>query len=357
VASNNVFDLWERCVSNVPVIALDAMGGDHGPNVVVPAALDVLKRHGDIKLILVGDETTLRRELACAGFSDETRCSIVHASEQVEMHESPARALRGKKDSSMRVAINMVRDGVAGACVSAGNTGALMAIAKFVLKTIPGIDRPAIIASVPSMHGFTHVLDLGANVDCTAEHLRQFAIMGYELVKAVEDIPNPTVGLLNIGEEEIKGNEQVKQAARLIAESHINFVGYVEGNDIFTGNVDIVVTDGFVGNVALKTCEGVAKMISQGLKETFTASLLTKIAGLVALPALRVFRKRFDPRQYNGASLLGLRGIVVKSHGNADRIAFARAIEVAVKEIEKAVPDRIGERVADIIAANGGALA
>lgn len=344
-------------MSNVPVIALDAMGGDHGPGVVVPAALDVLRRHSGLRLVLVGDEATLRRELASAGFSDETRCSIVHASEQVEMHESPSKALRGKKDSSMRVAVNLVRDGVAGACVSAGNTGALMAIAKFVLKTIPGIDRPAIIATVPSVSGFTHVLDLGANVDCTAEHLRQFAIMGYELVKAVDDIPNPTVGLLNIGEEEIKGNEQVKQAARLIAESHINFVGYVEGNDIFTGNVDIVVTDGFVGNVALKTCEGVAKMISQGLKETFMKSVFSKIAGLVALPALRVFRKRFDPRQYNGASLLGLRGIVVKSHGNADRVAFARAIEVAVKEIEKAVPDRIGERVAEIIAANGRALA
>jgi glycerol-3-phosphate acyltransferase PlsX len=344
-------------MSKVPVIALDAMGGDHGPEVVVPAALDVLRRHSELRLVLVGDEATLRRELASAGFNDETRCSIMHASEQVEMHESPSKALRGKKDSSMRVAINLVRDGIAGACVSAGNTGALMAIAKFVLKTIPGIDRPAIIASVPSMNGFTHVLDLGANVDCTAEHLRQFAIMGYELVKAVEDIPDPTVGLLNIGEEEIKGNEQVKQAARLIAESHINFVGFVEGNDIFTGNVDIVVTDGFVGNVALKTCEGVAKMISQGLKETFKKTLFSKVAGLIALPALRVFGKRFDPRQYNGASFLGLRGIVVKSHGNADRIAFARAIEVAMKEIKKAVPDRIGERVAEIIAANGGEFA
>lgn len=344
-------------MSNVPVIALDAMGGDHGPNVVVPAALDVLRRHNNLRLILVGDDATLRRELAAAGFADETRCSIWHASEQVEMHESPSKALRGKKDSSMRVAINLVRDGKAGACVSAGNTGALMAIAKFVLKTIPGIDRPAIIATVPSMSGYTHVLDLGANVDCTAEHLRQFAIMGYELVKAVEDIPNPTVGLLNIGEEDIKGNEQVKQAARLIAESHINFVGYVEGNDIFTGNVDVVVTDGFVGNVALKTCEGVAKMIGQGLKESFMQSPLSKLAGFLALPVLRAFRKRFDPRQYNGASFLGLRGIVVKSHGNADRVAFARAIEVAVKEIEKAVPDRIGERVAEIIAANDGAFA
>jgi glycerol-3-phosphate acyltransferase PlsX len=266
------------------------------------------------------------------------------------MHESPSKALRNKKDSSMRVAINLVKEGIAGACVSAGNTGALMAIAKFVLKTIPGIDRPAIIASVPSLNGHTHVLDLGANVDCSAEHLRQFAVMGYELVRSVDENPCPTVGLLNIGEEEIKGNEQVKQAAKLIADSHINFIGYVEGNDIYTGNVDIVVTDGFVGNVALKTSEGVAKMISHSIREAFGRNFLTKLAGLVALPVLQSFKKRIDPRQYNGASLVGLRGIVVKSHGNADRVAFAKAIEIAAREIENAVPERIGERVAEIFA-------
>jgi len=249
----------------------------------------------------------------------------------------------------MRVAINQVKDGAADACVSAGNTGALMAISKFVLKTIPGIDRPAIIGVVPSLHGHTHVLDLGANVDCSAEHLLQFAIMGYELVKAVEKIPNPKVGLLNIGEEEIKGNEQVKQAVKLIADSHINFIGFVEGNDIYTGDVDIVVTDGFIGNVALKASEGLAKMISVALKQAFSESLLTKMAGVVALPVLRAFRKRFDPRQYNGASLVGLRGIVVKSHGNADRTAFAKAIEIAVLEIENAVPDKIGQRVSELI--------
>lgn len=330
-------------------IALDAMGGDHGPKVVVPAALDCLARHPNLRLILVGDESVLRPTVSGgANFGD--RLEIKHASELVEMHDSPSKALRNKKDSSMRVAINLVKEGVAGACVSAGNTGALMAIAKFVLKTIPGIDRPAIIALVPALHGHTHVLDLGANVDCSAEHLRQFAIMGYELVKAVENNPSPKVGLLNIGEEEIKGNEQVKQAVKLIAESHVNFIGFVEGNDIFMGDVDVVVTDGFIGNVALKSSEGLAKMISLGLKEAFSANLLTKLAGLIAYPVLRSFRARFDPRQYNGASLVGLRGIVVKSHGNADRTAFANAIDMAILEIQNAVPERIGERVAEIIA-------
>ena len=331
-----------------PTIALDAMGGDYGPEVVVPAALDSLDRNPNLNLILVGDGAVLKARVVNSNHLGK-RLTIRHASELVEMHESPSKALRNKKDSSMRVAINQVKDGTADACVSAGNTGALMAISKFVLKTIPGIDRPAIIGVVPSLHGHTHVLDLGANVDCSAEHLLQFAIMGYELVKAVEKIPNPKVGLLNIGEEEIKGNEQVKQAVKLIADSHINFIGFVEGNDIYTGDVDIVVTDGFIGNVALKASEGLAKMISVALKQAFSESLLTKIAGVVALPVLRAFRKRFDPRQYNGASLVGLRGIVVKSHGNADRTAFAKAIEIAVLEIENAVPDKIGQRVSELI--------
>ena len=337
-----------------PTIALDAMGGDYGPEVVVPAAVDSLRRNPKLSLILVGDEVVLKKTVAGkANFGD--RLTIRHASELVEMHESPSKALRGKKDSSMRVAINLVKDNVADACVSAGNTGALMAISKFVLKTIPGIDRPAIIGIVPSLHGHTHVLDLGANVDCSAEHLRQFAIMAFELVKAVENIPNPKVGLLNIGEEEIKGNEQVKQAVKLIADSHINFIGFVEGNDIYTGDVDIVVTDGFIGNVALKSSEGLAKMISVALKQAFSENLLTKLAGVIALPVLRAFRKRFDPRQYNGASLVGLRGIVVKSHGNADRVAFAKAIDIAVLEIENAVPERIGERVAELMAERNSA--
>lgn len=331
-------------------IALDAMGGDHGPEVIVPAALDSAAAHPNLHLILVGDETILKRHLASAAQRFGDRIVIHHASEMVEMHESPSKALRNKKDSSMRVAINLVKDGTAAACVSAGNTGALMAIAKFVLKTIPGIDRPAIIATVPSKTGLTHVLDLGANVDCTAEHLYQFAVMGYELVRAVEDNDQPRVGVLNIGEEEIKGNEQVKQAAKLLSDSHLNFIGFVEGNDIFSGNVDIVVTDGFVGNVALKTLEGIAKLFSQSLKAEFERNIFTKLAGLVALPVLKAFKNRYDPRRYNGASLLGLRGIVIKSHGNADRLSFANAIGIAVKEVEKDVPTRIGERVANIFA-------
>lgn len=327
-------------------IALDAMGGDHGPSVVVPAALDCLATHPQVHLILVGNDESIRAQLGDGLTRYAGRLTIQPASEVVEMHESPSKALRGKKDSSMRVAINLVKNGDANACVSAGNTGALMAIAKFVLKTIEGIDRPAIMAPVPSMTGHTYVLDLGANVDCSAEHLYQFAIMGYELVRSVEGRESPRVGLLNIGEEEIKGNEQVKQASRLLADGYLNFVGYVEGNDLFSGNVDIVVTDGFVGNVALKTSEGVAKMIGQALKGAFATNVLTKLAGLVAMPVLKNFKSRFDPRRYNGASLVGLTGIVVKSHGNADRYAFATAIDVAIKEVEQNVPARIGERIA-----------
>lgn len=326
------------------------MGGDFGPSVVVPAALECLAGSPALSLILVGDEAQVTPLVAGTQQRFGARLRVHHASERVEMHELPSKALRNKKDSSMRVAINLVKDGTADACVSAGNTGALMAIAKFVLKTLPGIDRPAIISAVPSVAGHTHVLDLGANVDCSAEHLLQFAVMGYELVRAVEDKDNPRVGLLNIGEEEIKGNEQVKQAARLIAESHINFAGYVEGNDLYSGSIDVVVTDGFVGNVALKTSEGLAKMISQLMRQEFGRNWLTKLVGLASVPVLKSFKDRIDPRKYNGATLIGLRGIVVKSHGNADRIAFANAIMIAAKEVEKAVPMRIEERIASIFA-------
>lgn len=331
-------------------IALDAMGGDHGPEVIVPAALESVAARPDLHLILVGDESRLSQVLKGRHESLSGQISVHHASEMVEMHESPSKALRGKKDSSMRVAIDLVKQGKADACVSAGNTGALMAIAKFVLKTIPGVDRPAIIAMLPSSTGHTHVLDLGANVDCTAEHLCQFAIMGYELVKAVENQDHPRVGVLNIGEEEIKGNEQVKQAAKLLLDTHINFIGFVEGNDIFSGNVDVVVTDGFTGNVALKAIEGFAKLLGQSLKDEFGRNIMTRTLGLLALPVLRAFKKRFDPSRYNGASLVGLRGIVVKSHGNADQTSFANAIRMAVLEVEMGVPDRIGQRVAEVFA-------
>lgn len=336
-------------MSESSTIALDAMGGDHGPSVTVPAALDCLAQMPDLKLILVGDETVLKEHLSDGsqwGYGERLR--IQHASQRVEMHDAPSKVLRNKKDSSMRVAINLIKEGVADACVSAGNTGALMATARFVLKTIPGIDRPAIISAIPSIRGHTYVLDLGANVDCTAEHLFQFGVMGYELVRAVENIENPKVGLLNIGEEEIKGNEQVKEASKLLAESHLNFVGYVEGDDLCTGEVDIIVTDGFVGNVALKASEGVAKMIGHSIEESFRKNLFTKLAGLAAYPVLRSFKKRIDPRLYNGASLLGLRGIVIKSHGGADALAFANAIRIAVLEVEKSVPTRIGERIESI---------
>jgi glycerol-3-phosphate acyltransferase PlsX len=342
-------------MSRTLTIALDAMGGDHGPVVIVPAALDSAKKYPNLHLILVGDEVLLRRELGGEEDQFGPRIAIRHATQVVEMHESPSKALRGKKDSSMRVAIDLVKQGVADACVSAGNTGALMAIAKFVLKTIPGVDRPAIIAMLPSKNGHTHVLDLGANVDCTAEHLSQFAVMGYELVRALEEKEHPRVGLLNIGEEEIKGNEQVKQAAKLMAETHINFIGFVEGDDIFRGDVDVVVTDGFTGNVALKAIEGFAKLIGQTLKDEFTRTWFTKIIGLLARPIMRAFKNRFDPSRYNGASFLGLRGIVVKSHGNADRVSFANAIKMAIKEVEKGVPERIGERVEEAFAARNSA--
>jgi glycerol-3-phosphate acyltransferase PlsX len=268
------------------------------------------------------------------------------------MDESPSKALKNKKDSSMRVAINLVRDGQADACVSAGNTGALMATARFVLKMIPGVDRPAIISTLPSTFGHTHVLDLGANVDCSAEHLFQFAVMGAELVKAVDNIENPKVGLLNIGEEDVKGNEQVKAVAKLLEKSDLNYIGYVEGNSLNAGAiaVDLIVADGFVGNVALKSIEGAAKMISTALKAAFSKNLLTKLVGLIAYPVLKSFKERIDPRLYNGASFLGLRGLVIKSHGGADVLAFKTAIKLAEIEVKKDVIRKISEQIEKTLA-------
>ena len=322
-------------------IAIDAMGGDHGAHVTVPAALEVLQQHANTKIILVGQQDVLVEELLTHRATVSERLAIHHASQTVEMDELPSQALRGKKDSSMRVAINLVKEGVADACVSAGNTGALMATARFVLKTLPGIDRPAIITALPTIKGHTHVLDLGANVDTTAEHLFEFAVMGSVLTSAVENIERPTVALLNIGEEEIKGNEGVKEAARLIAASSLNYIGYVEGDDIFKGAADVVVCDGFVGNVALKTTEGVARMIRHFMKQEFQRNLLTKLAAVVAMPVLKSFARKIDPRRYNGASFVGLQGIVIKSHGNADIFAFTTAINEALIEVEKNVPERI----------------
>lgn len=322
------------------------MGGDVGPEAVVPAAVRALSKHPGLQLILVGDQGVLEQHLdPHRQLVQSQRLRVHHASEVVGMDELPSRALRFKKDSSMRVAIDLVKDGTAQAAVSAGNTGALMATARYLLKTLPGIDRPAILTAIPSIKGRTLMLDLGANVDCTAEHLFQFAVMGSVLAHAVDGIDAPRVGLLNIGEEEIKGNDQVKEAARLLHDSSLNYIGFVEGDDVYTGDVDVVVCDGFIGNVALKTSEGVAKMIAQFMKEAFTRNPLTRLAGLIALPVIRAFRRRVDPRNYNGASLLGLRGIVIKSHGGADAQAFANAIGVAVKEVEKAVPDRIDHQL------------
>ena len=333
-------------------ISIDAMGGDHGPKVTIPASLDCLKSNPDLKLILVGDETVIKQLLPQKWVDFQDRLTIHHASQCVSMDESPSKALKNKKDSSMRVAINLVRDGHADACVSAGNTGALMATARFVLKMIPGIDRPAIISTLPSIHGHTHVLDLGANVDCTAEHLFQFAIMGNELVKAVDAIDKPKVGLLNIGEEDMKGNEQVKATAKLLENSSLNYIGYIEGNSLNAGHikVDLIVTDGFVGNVALKSIEGAAKMIGTALREAFSKNILTKLVGLIAYPVLKSFKQRIDPRLYNGASFLGLRGLVIKSHGGADVLAFRTAVELAVCEVEKDVIKKISEQVEKILA-------
>jgi glycerol-3-phosphate acyltransferase PlsX len=332
-------------MSHGVTIALDAMGGDFGPDVIVPAALRALEEDGDLRVILVGDEPVLRTALERSKSAENDRLRIHHASQKVGMDETPSHALRNKKDSSMRVAIDLVKDGVAGACVSAGNTGALMATARFVLKMLPGIDRPAICTALPTMTSHTWMLDLGANVECNAEHLLQFALMGSVLAGAVDSNREPRIGLLNIGEEEIKGNEQVKEAARLLAQSPLNYSGYAEGDDIYKGTFDVIVCDGFVGNISLKSSEGVAKMIAYFIRQEFTRNPLTKLAALIAMPVLRSFRERIDPRRYNGASLLGLKGIVIKSHGSADVLSYANAIKVAVVEARESVPERISSRL------------
>ncbi|HUX81696.1 MAG TPA: phosphate acyltransferase PlsX [Halothiobacillus sp.] len=330
-------------------IAIDVMGGDHGPEVTLAAAARFQTEHPGVTLFLVGDETLIRQKLAQHALTEGDELTIVHAPEVVAMDESPAVALRSKKKSSMRLAIDLVKDGAAQAVVSAGNTGALMATAKFVLKTLPGIDRPAICTALPSMTGHTHVLDLGANVECNADHLFQFAVMGSVLVEAYDDNPAPKVGLLNVGAEAMKGNDTVKAAAALLEDGPVNYIGFVEGDDIYRGTADVVVCDGFVGNVALKTSEGLAKMITQFLREEFNRTLLSKAAALGAMPVLKRLKNRLDPGRYNGASLLGLQGIVIKSHGGADVAAFVSALGVALREIEKDVPRRIDLRLGQLL--------
>ena len=324
------------------------MGGDHGPHVTVPSAIDFLRHDLEANIILVGVPEAIEAELQEKRVKSGPRMRIHPASEVVGMDESPALALRNKKDSSMRVAINLVKTGEAQACISAGNTGALLATSRFVLKTIPGIDRPALAVILPTITGHTYVLDMGANVNCTAEHLLQFGVMGASLVASVENKTAPSVGLLNIGEEEIKGNEIVKQAADLLRGSGLNFYGNVEGDDIYKGTTDVVVCDGFVGNVTLKTSEGLAQMLATYLREEFKRNFLTKLAGVFAIPAINAFKRRVDHRQYNGASFLGLKGIVIKSHGSADIIAFTAAIKRAADEVRGGMLRRISERVAEL---------
>ena len=325
-------------------LAVDAMGGDHGPKVTIPASINALSKYDQLHIILVGDKELIQKELQKNKYTN-TRLTIQHATEVVEMDESPQSALKNKKDSSMRVAINLIKEEKAQACVSAGNTGALMATARYVLKMLPGIDRPAIASSLPSQKGTTYMLDLGANTDCTAEHLLQFAVMGAMLVSSVTGNPKPSVGLLNIGAEDIKGNEIVKEAGELLRRSHLNFYGNVEGNDIFKGTTDVVVCDGFVGNVALKTAEGIAQLMGRFLTQEFKRNWITKLMAFVSLLVLNRFKKRLDPRRYNGASFLGLKGIVVKSHGGADSYSFFFAIKTAIEESKNNVLEKIQKQL------------
>ena len=325
-------------------LAVDAMGGDHGPSVTIPAAINALSKYDQLHIILVGDKELIQTELKKNKYTN-MRLSIQHASEVVDMDESPQSALKNKKDSSMRVAINLIKEEKAQACVSAGNTGALMATARYVLKMLPGIDRPAIASSLPSQKGTTYMLDLGANTDCTAENLFQFAVMGAMLVSSVTGNPKPSVGLLNIGSEDMKGNEVVKQAGELLRRSHLNFYGNVEGNDIFKGTTDIVVCDGFVGNVALKTAEGIAQLMGRFLTQEFKRNWITKSMAFLSLLVLNRFKKRLDPRRYNGASFLGVKGIVVKSHGGADSYSFFYAIRTAIEESKNNVLENIQKQL------------
>lgn len=335
-------------------IAVDAMGGDHGQHVIVPAALGAIQKQPDLHLILAGDQDGIERQLQHnkVSIAQLSRLTIQHASQLVEMDESPSQALRYKKDSSMRVAINLVKEGRAQACVSAGNTGALMATARFVLKTLPGIDRPAIMGLIPSDNelGRVRILDLGANVDSKAEHLFQFAVMGSILTSAVDGIKRPKIALLNIGVEEIKGNEQVKETSRLLQECpDINYVGFVEADSFFKSEADVVVCDGFVGNVALKSIEGLVKFIRKNMKKAFYRNLFTQMAGIGSIFILKPMLSKLDPDLFNGASLLGLRGIVLKSHGNASARGFEAAITRAMHEVEHNVPELIHNEVQKLL--------
>ncbi|BBO59381.1 phosphate acyltransferase [Mycoavidus sp. B2-EB] len=322
-------------------ITIDCMGGDYGPSVTVPAAVNFLRAHDDVALILVGLEDSIRAQLKKCKALHEARLSVHAATEVVAMDDSIEVALRRKKNSSMRVALSLIKEGQAQACVSAGNTGALMAVSRYMLKTLAGIERPAIAAIMPHLHGHTTVLDLGANVDCEPHHLLSFAEMGHALVAAVEGKERPTIGLLNIGEEAIKGNGAIKRAGELLRASTLNFYGNVEGNDIYKGTTDIIVCDGFTGNVALKTSEGLAQMLNSIIKEEFLRSGLSKLMAGLAWPVLSRLKRRLDHRRYNGAALLGLRGLVIKSHGSADAYAFEWALKRGYDAIKNNLQTRL----------------
>jgi glycerol-3-phosphate acyltransferase PlsX len=330
-------------------IAVDAMGGDGGPKIIMPSVKEFLLANKDVKIDLYGDKKIISNFLDIFDSQLLKNIEIIHTDEKVLSEDSPSHALRHKKKSSMSLAIQSVKDNKAQACVSAGNTGALMAISRFILGTLEGIDRPAIESMLPSLSGHTHVLDLGANIGCKAEHLYQFAVMGSVLAMVLDENPNPSVGLLNVGEESIKGNPQVKEANDLLVGSKLNYVGFVEGDDIFCGDIDVIVCDGFVGNIALKTSEGIAKFISSKLRSEFKKSIFTKMAGLSSAKVLNSFKKVVDPRRYNGASLLGLKGIIIKSHGGADSFAFNNSLQIALKEVKKDVPKCIDTKLREIL--------
>jgi glycerol-3-phosphate acyltransferase PlsX len=329
-------------------IAVDVMSGDRGPATCVGAAARLARERDDLALILVGEPRIIDAELGRNGHAGHARLEVLAASQIVGMDESPREAVRRKKDSSLRRAVDLVKEGRAQACVSAGNTGALMATAHFVLRSLPGVDRPAIMSAIPAIGGHTHMLDLGANASCTAEQLWQFAVMGSVVAADLNPNGRPRVGLLNIGEEDIKGHAVVQDAHRRLSASRLNYIGFVEGDDIFTGEVDVVVTDGFTGNVALKTMEGLARMIGSSAREEFSRSLLRRLMAAAAWPAIGALRARLDPRRYNGASMVGLNGIVIKSHGGADEFAFRQAILTAATEAARGVPSQIAAELAAV---------
>jgi phosphate acyltransferase len=333
-------------LASSPVIAVDVMSGDRGPAVCVPAAAALAREKSDLTLILVGAAERIEAELRASGATLGARLQLHPASQVVDMDEHPREALRRKKDSSMRQAVELVKSGRAHACVSAGNTGALMATGHFVLKSVPGIERPAIMSAIPAEGGHTHMLDLGANASATAQQLLQFGLMGAVVASDLDESSRPSVGLLNIGEEDIKGHAIVQEAHRLLGESGLNYVGFVEGDDIFSGEVAVVVTDGFTGNVALKTMEGLARMIGGAIREEFSAGPLRRVMAASAWPALTAVRARLDSRRYNGASMVGLNGIVIKSHGGADEFAFRHAILTAAREAARGVPSQIAAALA-----------